>query len=67
VSKSAREISAVLRAAGVAEEARVLLADYPGYERQTEMLKRIADDLAATAVAERVRIANDPVQNYGRD
>lgn len=61
-----REISAILRAAGHIEEARALLEHVMDHQNYRDRLKVVADDLAATAVADRVRIANDIEQNYGR-
>ena len=72
MARSAREISAILRAAGHCEEARVLLEGIVPFEGERiddyrGHLKIIADELSATAVADKVKIANDVGQNYGRD
>ena len=67
MSRNAREISAILRAAGKVEEARTLLEHIHDHHWHRETLKAIADDLAATAVADKVKIANDLMQNHGRE
>lgn len=61
------QISNVLRAAGHAEEARALLEHVPDQRSTHDQLRTIADHLAATAVSDKVRIANDIQQNYGKN
>lgn len=67
MSRSAGEISALLIAAGLVEQAQDQLRGVGDYQRHREQLKAFADDLAATAVADKVKLSNDVMQNYGRE
>jgi hypothetical protein len=63
------EISAILQAAGLIEQSRDKLKYVPDQEYQNyrEHLKTLADRLAGDAVSQKVRIANDVMQHYGRE
>jgi hypothetical protein len=67
VNSSPEEISRLLMAAGLVEQARDHLRMVHDKRDYRSYLKRIADDLAAEAVAEKVKIANNIEQHFGRE
>jgi hypothetical protein len=65
--RSAEQINEIVIAAGLVEQARSHLRHMTGVSLYRVTLKRVVDDLVAEAASQKVRIANDLMQNHGRD